>query len=157
MSIFFCQFCLKERCVPLKYLKLMPDIQEAKCFECTVQILPPPLRSSLKKIRPPPLDFFSAYALDTFLSYQLSILSRILNRIEQKIFISKTNVLILTHAMFAKESKKPKTNLTKKILKRLKRVKDIIKHKGCQKSARVKKMLKNARFMQNLYIFFTTH
>jgi hypothetical protein len=49
--------------------------------------------------------------------------------------------------MFAKESKKPKTNLTKKILKRLERVKDIIKHKGCQKSARVKKMLKNARFM----------
>ena len=38
MSIF-----LKQRCVPLKYLKLMPEIQEAKCFECTVQISPPPL------------------------------------------------------------------------------------------------------------------
>jgi len=33
-------------CVPLKYLILMPDIQEAKCFEFTVQISPPPLRSS---------------------------------------------------------------------------------------------------------------
>jgi len=30
-------------CVPLKCLILMPDIQEAKCFEFTVQILPPPL------------------------------------------------------------------------------------------------------------------
>ena len=42
--------------------------------------------------------------------------------------------------MFAKESK---DDFTKK---RIKRVKDIIKHKGCQKSARIKKMLKNARF-----------
>ena len=30
-------------CVPLKYLILRPDIQEAKCFEFTVQMLPPPL------------------------------------------------------------------------------------------------------------------
>ena len=30
-------------CVHLKYLILMPDIQEAKCFEFTVHILPPPL------------------------------------------------------------------------------------------------------------------
>ena len=30
--------------------------------------------------------------------------------------------------------------------KRLKRVTDIIKHKGFKKSARIKKMLKNARF-----------
>jgi len=29
--------------------------------------------------------------------------------------------------------------------KKLKRVKDLIKNKGCQKSARIKKMLKNAR------------
>ena len=29
-------------CVHLKYLILMPDIQEAKCFEFKVQILPPP-------------------------------------------------------------------------------------------------------------------
>ena len=43
--------------------------------------------------------------------------------------------------MFAKESKKPKTT-TKKRIKRFKRVKDKIKHKGCQKSARIKKMLK---------------
>ena len=27
--------------VPLKYLILMPDIQEAKCFKFTDQILPP--------------------------------------------------------------------------------------------------------------------
>ena len=39
-----------------------------------------------------------------------------------------------------------KEDLTKKRLKRLKRVKDIIKHKGCQKSARIKKMLKNSHF-----------
>ena len=26
-------------CVPLKYIILMPDIQEAKCFEFTVQII----------------------------------------------------------------------------------------------------------------------
>ena len=38
-------------CVPLKYLILMPDIQEAKCFEFTVQILPPPAPLEL-------LDFF---------------------------------------------------------------------------------------------------
>ena len=30
-------------CVPLKYLILIPDIQEAKCFEFTVKILPPAL------------------------------------------------------------------------------------------------------------------
>ena len=38
-----------------------------------------------------------------------------------------------------------KDDLTKKRIKRLKRVKDIINHKGCQKTARIKKMLKNAR------------
>ena len=32
-------------CVPLKYQILMPNIQEAKCFEFTVQICPPPLRA----------------------------------------------------------------------------------------------------------------
>ena len=35
----------------------------------------------------------------------------------------------------------------KTILQRLKRVKNTIKHKGCQKSARIEKMLKNARFV----------
>ena len=44
-------------------------------------------------------------------------------------------------------------DFTKKRIKRLKRVKDIIKHKGCQKSARIKKMLKNAHIALNLYIF----
>ena len=54
-------------CVPLKYLILMPDIQEAKCFEFTVQISPPPLGGprggkqffALRKFRPPLSDFFS--------------------------------------------------------------------------------------------------
>ena len=45
-----------------------------------------------------------------------------------------------------KRIEESKDDFTKKKLKRLKRVKDIIKHKGCQKSARIKKMLKNARF-----------
>ena len=45
-----------------------------------------------------------------------------------------------------KRIEESKDDFTKKRLKRLKRVKDIIKHKGCQKSARIKKMLKNARF-----------
>ena len=40
-------------CVPLKYLILMPDIQEAKYFEFTVQILTPPPR------------MISVYALET--------------------------------------------------------------------------------------------
>ena len=30
-------------CVSLKYLILMPDIQEAKCFKFKVQIPPPPI------------------------------------------------------------------------------------------------------------------
>ena len=53
---------------------------------------------------------------------------------------------MLSHAMFAKDSK-TKNDFTKKRIKRLKRIKDIIKHKGCQKPARIKKMVKNARFM----------
>ena len=44
-----------------------------------------------------------------------------------------------------------KDDFTKKRIKRLKRVKDIIKHKGCQKSARIKKMLRNTRFS---YLYF---
>ena len=40
---------------------------------------------------------------------------------------------MLSHAMFAKESK-TKDDFRKKRIKRLKRIKDIIKHKGCQKS-----------------------
>ena len=34
-------------CVPLKYLILIPDIQEAKCFEFTVQICPPPKKKTI--------------------------------------------------------------------------------------------------------------
>ena len=53
---------------------------------------------------------------------------------------------MLSHAMFAKDSK-TKNDFTKKGIKRLKRIKDIIiKLKDCQKSARIKKMVKNARF-----------
>jgi len=59
-------------------------------------------------------------ALDTFLSFQICYVCK---RIEES-----------------------KDDFTKKRIKKLKRVKDIIKHKGCQKSARIKKMLKNARF-----------
>ena len=52
-------------CETLKYLILMPDIQEAKCFEFTVQILPPPLNplSSRKKL----LIFFIYYIVVTYL------------------------------------------------------------------------------------------
>ena len=45
-----------------------------------------------------------------------------------------------------KRIEETKDDFTKKRIKRLKRVKDIIKQKGCQKSARIKKMLKNSRF-----------
>ena len=38
--------------------------------------------------------------------------------------------------------------------KRLKRLKDIIKHKGCQRSARIKSILKNFGFVKNSYSFF---
>ena len=38
-----------------------------------------------------------------------------------------------------------KDDFIKKRKKRLKRVKYLIKNKGCKKSARIKKMLKNAR------------
>jgi len=41
-------------CVPLMYLMLMSDIQEAKCFEFTVHILPPPLGAPRgEQISPP--------------------------------------------------------------------------------------------------------
>ena len=46
-----------------------------------------------------------------------------------------------------KRIEETKDDFTKKRIKRLIRVKNIIKHKGCQKSARIKKMLKNARFL----------
>jgi len=49
--------------VPFKYLILMPDIQEAKCYEFTVQIGAPigggPKKiSRFMQILPPPLDLF---------------------------------------------------------------------------------------------------
>ena len=43
-------------------------------------------------------------------------------------------------AMIAKESTKKK-NFAKKRVNKLKRVKEIIKHKGCQKSTQITKML----------------
>ena len=46
-----------------------------------------------------------------------------------------------------KQIEESKDDFTKKSIKKLKRVKNIIKHKGCQKkTARIKKLLKNARF-----------
>ena len=44
-------------------------------------------------------------------------------------------------AMIAKESTKKKKNFAKKRVNKLKRVKEIIKHKGCQKSTQITKML----------------
>ena len=52
--------------------------------------------------------------------------------------------MIPTHAM-KKRIEESKDDFTKRRIKRLKRVKDIIKQKGCQKTVRIKKMLKNAR------------
>ena len=45
-----------------------------------------------------------------------------------------------------KKIEESKDDFTKKRIKRLKRVKDTIKHKGNQQSARIKKMPKNAHF-----------
>ena len=63
--------------------------------------------------------------------------------------------------MFAKESKKEKTICEgkTKILKRVKLIikhkhKNIIKHKS-QNLARIEKMLENAHFVQNHYLFTT--
>ena len=83
--VFFCQFCLRRVkvvfarynwtvFVPLKYLILMPNIQEAKCFEFTVQIQPPlppieALGGWQKKCRAyfgPPPRFISVFALGDF-------------------------------------------------------------------------------------------
>ena len=41
-----------------------------------------------------------------------------------------------------KRIEESKDDFTKKRIKKIKRIKNIIKHKGCQKSARIKKMLK---------------
>ena len=61
-----------------------------------------------------------------------------------------------TTCYVCKRIKESKDDFSKKRLKRLKRVKDIITHKWCQKSAQIKKMLKNARFVWN-FISFTLH
>ena len=78
--------------------------------------------------------------------FKLSNINLILNFKQNLIedFYQQKKCFNLSHAMFAKESKKPKMTLQKKKKRRLKRVKDLIKNKGCQKSARIKKMLKNA-------------
>ena len=55
-----------------------------------------------------------------------------------------------------KRIEESKNDFTRKRLKRLKRVKDIIKHKGCQKTARIKRCLKIPVFRRT-YIFFTLH
>ena len=48
-------------------------------------------------------------------------------------FISKTNGLIFNACYVCKRIEESKDDCTKKIIKRFKRVKDIIKHEGCQK------------------------
>ena len=70
-------------CIPLKYFVHMPDIQEAKCFELTVQILhssplePPRGRGGAKNsyrfahIWTPP-TFVSVHALVWFSFYQVT-------------------------------------------------------------------------------------
>ena len=58
--------------------------------------------------------------------------------------------------MFAKRIKESKDDFTKKKLKRLKRVKDIIKHEGRQKSTRIKEMRKMA-VLRKTFNFSTTH
>ena len=61
-------------CVPLKCFILMPDIQEAKYYEFSIQILPPPLGApkgagrqkhffALRANLTSTLEFFSVYAL----------------------------------------------------------------------------------------------
>ena len=80
---------------------------------------------------------------DTFLSFQISILSFISNFKQNLIgrFYQQNQCFNV-----CKRIKESKDDFTQKRLKRLKRVRDIIKHKDCPNSARIKKMLKNARF-----------
>ena len=67
-------------CVPLKYFICMPDIQEAKCLESTVQILPPPLgasggrgqKISIRANFAPCHIFMSVYALASMFKNTLS-------------------------------------------------------------------------------------
>ena len=54
---------------------------------------------------------------DTFLSFQISILFRILNRILLKICDSKTNDRILTHALFKKNQRKQRRFFKEKTTK----------------------------------------
>ena len=68
-------------------------------------------------------------------------------------FISRTNVLI--QMLCLQKNRRDQRRFYKQRIERLKRVKDIIQHKECQKSARIKQMLKNARFSLNLYLFHT--
>ena len=51
------------------------------------------------------------------------------------------------------KNRRKQIRIYKEKTKRLKRVTDIIKHKGFKKSARIEKMLKNSRFAQHLYPF----
>jgi len=51
------------------YTRLKHDIQEAECFEFTVQILPPPPGApwGQTNFSPPALDFFFVYALNHYM------------------------------------------------------------------------------------------
>ena len=83
---------------------------------------------------------------NTSLSFQISVLFRIL--IEDFYQQNKANTCYV-----CKRIKESKGDFTKKRIKRLKKVKDLIKHKGCQKSARIKKM----PLLRKTYTFFKTH
>ena len=63
-----------------------------------------------------------------------------------KIFYRQNKCINSNTCYVCKRFEESKDDFTKKRIKRLKRINDIIKHKGCQKSARIKKMLKNSRF-----------
>ena len=85
---------------------------------------------------------------DTFLSFLISILSFISNFKQNLIgrFYQQNQCFNPNTCHVCKRIEESKDDFTKKRLRRLKRVRNIIKHKGCQKTARIKKMLKNARF-----------
>ena len=67
------------------------------------------------------------------------------------IVIIRTNVLILSHAMFAKKIEESKDDFTKKRLKRLNRVKDIMRQ-----NVRELKRCLIMPVLRRTYILFTT-
>ena len=64
----------------------------------------------------------------------INLISNFKQNLTEDFYQQNISVLILTHAVFAKESKKAKMILLRKD-KKMKQSKRIIKHKGCQKLA----------------------